>query len=237
MTNTIDVYGEALRDYYDRKNVAPLILYTNNNMDEAEEMPIDLFFRDSDEFPEQEQIALALCDGRVLDIGAGVGSHSLYLQGLGVDVTALELSEAACDIMETRGVKKVLNEDIFHYRGEKFDTLLFLMNGIGLVETIQGLNKLFEHVKTLLNPGGQLLFDSSDISYYYSAGKNKPNHYFGEINFQYEYKEQKGQPFGWLYIDQHELIKIGNQAGWVVQILDEDDHHQYLARMELKSSF
>lgn len=234
MKNTIDVYGEALRDYYHKKDVAPLLLYTNKNLNEPEEMPVDLFFRNPDEFPEQEQIALALCDGRVLDIGAGVGSHSLYLQSLGVDVTALELSKAACELMEIRGVKNVLNENIFDYQGEKFDTLLFLMNGIGLVETIQGLQKLFDHVKALLNPGGQLIFDSSDISYYYAAGKKKPQHYFGEINFQYEYKKQKGQPFGWLYIDQNELIKIGNQAGWVVQILDEDDHHQYLARMELK---
>lgn len=235
--NTIDVYGEALRDYYHKKGHAPLLLYTNHNMEDVEEMPIDLFFRGGDEFPEQEQIALALCDGRVLDIGAGVGSHSLYLQESGVDVTALELSHTACEIMKERGVKKVLNEDIFQYRGEKFDTLLFLMNGIGLAQTLEGLGKLFEHVKGLLNPGGQLLFDSSDISYYYEAGKKKPAHYFGEINFQYEYKEQKGQPFGWLYIDQQELIKIGNQAGWVVQTLDEDDHHQYLARMQLKTSF
>jgi hypothetical protein len=110
------------------------------------------------------------------------------------------------------------------------------MNGIGLVENINGLKRLFEHAKKLLKPGGQLLFDSSDINYYYPSEKDKPTHYYGEITFQYEYKGQKGKPFGWLYIDQNELIKIGNQAGWVVQILDEDHHYQYLARMELKTN-
>ena len=231
-----DIYGEALRDFYHKKAKKPLILYTNNNLLDPEEMPIDLFFRKPDEFPEQELIALALCDGKTLDIGAGVGSHTLYLQDVGFDVTALEISSNACSVMEKRGVKKVLNKNIFDFKGEdKFDTLLFLMNGIGLVQTIEGLKTLFDHVKNLLNPGGQLLFDSSDISYYYTGDAKKMDRYFGEITFQYEYKEQKGEPFGWLYIDQNKLIKLGNEAGWVVQILDEDHHHQYLARMELKS--
>lgn len=230
-----DVYGAALLDFYMGTEASPLLLYTNNSS-ASETMPVDLFFRDKDEFPEQELIALALCDGKVLDIGAGVGSHSLYLQEVGFDVTALELSTTACEIMEKRGVKQIVNENIFDYQDEKYDTLLFLMNGIGLVENINGLKRLFEHAKKLLKPRGQLLFDSSDINYYYPSEKDKPTHYYGEITFQYEYKGQKGRPFGWLYIDQNELIKIGNQAGWVVQILDEDHHYQYLARMELKTN-
>jgi len=231
-----DVYGEALHDYFNNQFTEELILHTNQT--ETEAMPVDLFFRDTDEFPDQELIALALCDGKVLDIGAGAGSHSLYLQEQGMDVTALEISSKACEIMKTRGVKSVIQEDIFRFNNEKYDTLLFLMNGIGLAESIEGLKRLFEHCKTLLNPGGQLLFDTSDIAYYYTEGIEKPtDHYYGEIRFQYEYKGQKGQPFGWIYIDQKELIKIGNAMGWVVQILDEDDHHQYLVRMELKTNF
>jgi SAM-dependent methyltransferase len=232
MKNNKDVYGADLMDYYTNTEAAPLILYTNDSK-HKEIMPVDLFFRGKDNFPEQELIALALCEGKVLDIGAGVGSHSLYLQEVGFDVTALELSSRACEIMKRRGVMKVVNDNIYNYESEKYDTLLFLMNGIGLVETIGGLERLFEHVKKLLKPGGQLLFDSSDINYYYKNEKDKPDHYYGEIRFQYEYKGQKGEPFGWLYIDQNELIKLGNKAGWVVQILDEDNHYQYLARMEI----
>ena len=230
-----DIYGEALSDYYNKKATKPLILYTNNNTDDPEEMPVELFFREPDDFPEQELIALALCDGKTLDVGAGVGSHTLYLQHVGLDVTALELSSQACSIMEKRGVKKIINKNIFNFKPEeKFDTLLLLMNGIGLVQTIAGLKTLFDHARNLLNPGGQLLFDSSDISYYYTNETEKMTSYFGEIMFQYEYKGQKSEPFGWLYIDQLELIKIGNECGWIVQILDEDDHFQYLARMEIK---
>lgn len=235
--NYPDVYGEALDDFYHGRFKEELILYTNDH--EQETMPVDLFFREADELPDQELIALALCDGKVLDVGAGAGSHSLYLQEKKMNVTALEISSKACEIMKLRGVKKIINKDIYLYTEEKFDTILFLMNGIGLAQTIEGLINLFNHCKTILNPGGQLLFDTSDIDYYYqSEGLLKPeNHYYGEIRFQYEYKGKKGQPFGWLYIDQEELIKIGHELGWVVQILDEDDHFQYLVRMELKTTF
>lgn len=232
----LDVYGEALYDFYHNQFTEDLLLHTNEV--ETETMPVELFFRDSTELPEQELIALALCDGKVLDVGAGAGCHTLYLQEIGMDVTALEISEKACEVMKLRGVKKIIQQDIFSYQDQQYDTLLFLMNGIGLAESIQGIRLLFDHCKKLLNPGGQLLFDSSDISYYYEEGAVKPSdRYYGEINFQYEYKGTKGQPFGWIYIDQQELIKIGNEMGWVVQILDEDDHHQYLVRMELRTSF
>lgn len=235
----IDVYGEALTDYFvDGNKASPLLLYTNEDYEDSEIMPIDIFFRGEDDFPEQELIALALCDGKVLDIGAGVGSHTLYLQENGMEVIALEQSTAACQIMSKRGVKNIINEDIFLYEKDQYDTLLLLMNGIGLVENVQGLKDFFEHSKKILKPGGQLLFDTSDISYYYLVGNKVPtDRYFGEVLFQYEYKNQRGNPFGWLYIDQKKLIEIGQEAGFVVQILDEDDHYQYLVRMELRSSF
>jgi len=232
-----DVYGEALTDYYHQRFEEELTLITNKS--EREAMPVDLFFREADELPDQELIALALCDGKVLDVGAGAGSHSLYLQEQGMDVTALELSTQACEIMRLRGVKKIVNEDIFEYQAEKFDTLLFLMNGIGLAQTLEGLKKLFEHCKTLLTPRGQLLFDTSDIDYYYSEGRiARPTEtYYGETQFQYEYKGRQGKPFGWIYVDQQTLIRLGNEAGWVVQILDEDEHFQYLVRMEQRLNF
>lgn len=227
-----DVYGAALHDYYYAKKRAPLILH--NNYGEDEEMPVDLFFREENDFPELEFIALSLCDGKVLDVGAGAGSHSLYLQKQGFDVTALEISTMACEIMKARGVKHIVNQDIFNYREEKFDTLLFLMNGIGLVETVGGLKQLLAHCKTILKQGGQLLFDSSDIAYLYEGHIPKGETYYGEVKFQYEYQNQIGDPFGWLYIDQDTLIKIAQKDGWVVQMLYEDENDQYLVRMSLR---
>lgn len=227
-----DIFGEALQDYFEKRFQSSLILH--NSYGDDEEMPLDIFFRDPEDFPELEFIALALCDGKVLDVGAGAGSHTLYLQEKGFDVTALELSPQACHIMKRRGVKKVLNCNIFNYVGGKYDTLLFLMNGIGLAENIEGLKKLLVQCKKLLKKGGQLIFDSSNIAYLYEEDLLRPDHYYGEVTFQYEYKEEQGTQFGWLYIDQESLIKIAQQSGWVVQILYEDENDQYLTRLSLK---
>ncbi|SEM93490.1 Ubiquinone/menaquinone biosynthesis C-methylase UbiE [bacterium A37T11] len=224
-----DVFGEALMDHFLQKPPEKLVLHTS--YDEDEEMPITEFFRSSDEMDELEDIALALCDGTVLDVGAGAGTHSLLLQEKGVTVTALEISSLACDVMKRRGVKDVNQADIFSYSGSRYDTLLFLMNGIGLAGSINGFVQLLRHCQILLKPNGQILFDSSDISYLYADGLPKPSGYFGEITYQYEYKGHKGAPFQWLYLDQETLISVAQTEGWVIQVVFEDENDQYLTRL------
>ncbi|WP_159637485.1 class I SAM-dependent methyltransferase [Sphingobacterium composti Ten et al. 2007 non Yoo et al. 2007] len=227
-----DVYGEALAEYFEKEELTvPLLLHSTYG--DIEEMPVEVFFRDAEDFPELEFIALSLCDGKVLDVGAGVGAHALYLQEKNFDVVALEISKTACNIMQQRGVQKIVQQNFFALANQEFDTLLFLMNGIGLAGTIDGFRKLLVHSKTLLSEKGQLLFDSSDISYLYDEYRiQRPEYYFGEIGYQYEFNGVKGEPFKWLYLDQETLIKVAHEEGWVVQILFEDENDQYLVRME-----
>lgn len=227
-----DVYGEALTDFHKLQEIqAPLLLHSSYG--DIEEMPIDIFFRDEDDFPELEIIALALCDGKTLDVGAGVGAHARYLQDKGFTVDALEISEKACAIMKERGVHNVVAKDFFALKDVQYDTLLFLMNGIGLAGTLAGFRDLLRFSKTLMTERGQLLFDSSNIAYLYEEFKIPlPESYLGEIQYQYEYKGEKGEPFQWVYLDQDALIKIANEENWVVQVLYEDENDQYLVRME-----
>lgn len=228
-----DVYGEALSDFFLQKDTLPLLLHASYG--DTEEMPLDIFFREEEDFPELEQIALSLCDGKVLDVGAGVGGHSLYLQERGFVVDALEISQIACNIMRQRGVQHVVCADFFAYTGSRYDTLLFLMNGIGIAGGLDGFRSLLEHSEMLLSENGQLLFDSSDIAYLYrDYDIAKPKGYYGEIGYRYEYNGNQGSLFKWLYIDQRTLIKIGHEMGWVVQVLYEDENDQYLVRMEVR---
>jgi SAM-dependent methyltransferase len=224
----MDVYGNALKDYYQTGKSETLWLH--NSYDEREEMPVDIFFRNNEEMPELEHEALKLCRGKILDIGAGVGSHSLYLQQLGKDVTAIDISSGAVEIMKQRGVKKAYVQDIFKLNST-YDTLLFLMNGIGLTGTLAGFTDFLAKAKTLLNPNGQLIFDSSDISYLYADGEKPLNQYFGEVNYCYEYKNIKGNWFNWLYIDQATLKHIATANGWQCEIIFDDGEDQYLARL------
>ncbi len=223
-----DIFGQALWAHF--KTTKPAKLFINNKYGPKEEMPLDVYFRGEEEMPDLELLALSKCRGRVLDIGAGVGSHALVLQQRGIDVTAMDISGKAVDIMLERGVKQAFEQDIYAYSGEKYDTLLLLMNGIGLTGNIQQLRVFLQHTKKLLKPGGQLLFDSSDIAYLYE-GHPPIGNYYGELWYQYACKGQKTDWFQWLYIDADTLIQVAAEEGWAIEILDEDDMDGYLARL------
>lgn len=227
----MDPFEHALRDFFDNQYQESLLLH--NSYGEPEEMPVEIFFRDPSEMPEIELYALSLCKGKVLDIGAGAGCHSLFLQDNGLDVTALEISKTAIDIISERGVRNVIHENVMTLRDVKFDTLLLLMNGIGLTGNLEGLTHFLNDAKNLLEPAGQLLFDSSDINYLYEEDIPLPAGYYGEISYQYEYNGVKGNWFNWIYIDQNKLAEIAQAAGWVVNIVYEDDMDHYLARLVL----
>jgi SAM-dependent methyltransferase len=165
----------------------------------------------------------------VLDIGAGAGSHALVLQQRGFDVTALEISALAADVMQARGVKKVVTADIFEYNDHKYDTLLLLMNGIGLTGTLSNLKTFLQHAKLLLNKGGQLLFDSSDIAYLYEGNLPDTGKYYGELSYQYQYSRQTTDWFPWLYVDEKTLTTIAKEAGYMdMEVLLEDEYQQYM---------
>ncbi len=224
----VDVLGQAIFDHYHK--LKPSTLWIHNQYGPKEEMPVDTFFRDADDMPDLELFAVNECKGKVLDIGAGAGSHALLLQDRGVDVTAIDISPLAVRVMQGRSVKKAFEADIYTYHPGKFDTLLLLMNGIGLAGDLDGLKKLLMHFKSLLNTGGQILFDTSDINYLYE-GKLPLDKYYGEIAYQYQYKQLKTDWFKWLYIDEQTLTVIANEVGFDVSVLVEDEYDQYLVRL------
>jgi len=229
----MDILGEALQDHFNTGTAETL--WVHNSYGEDEVMPVDLFFRDETEMPELELKALELCRGRVLDIGAGAGSHALILQQRNIAVTALDISTTAVAIMKKRGVTDAVEKNIFELElNDTYDTLLFMMNGIGVTGTIAGFKAFLKKAKTYLKPGGQLLFDSSDISYLYQEIQFPANAYFGEVAFAYEYKQKRGKWFKWVYIDQQTLKNVAAAAGWNSHIVMEDDNDQYLAQLTLK---
>lgn len=225
----MDVIGQAIYDYHYRLSPGKLLIH--NELGKPDEMPVDIYFRDEDEMPEMELMAMNLCQGKVLDIGAGAGSHALILQERDLDVTALEISPLASGVIRDRGVKKVINTNIFEYTFQQFNTLLLLMNGIGLSSNLDGIRTFLKHAKRLLLPGGQLIFDSSDVAYLYKKHKPPTHRYYGEINFRYEYKKQKTPWFSWLYIDQKTLKAIATSEGFLMEVLIVDDHDQFLVRL------
>lgn len=227
-----DVLGQALYDFY--AGAVHGKLWIHNKYGPKEEMPVQIYFRQEKEMPDLELIALQKCKGKVLDIGAGAGSHALLLQQQNADVTALEISPKATEVMKLRGVKTIVEQDIFEFKTAGFDTLLLLMNGIGLTGNIARLKEFLQHSKKLLNRNGQLIFDSSDVAYLYEGKPPETENYYGEIMYQYEYKRKKTDWFSWLYLSKKKLIQIAEEGGWDAEILFEDEFDQYLAKLVVR---
>ena len=236
MKKSKDPMGRAIADYY-HSGVADRLRVFSPMFDE-DEIPVDMLFRGYDGMSAIEQRALDEAHGKVLDVGAGAGCHSLVLQQRDMDVTAIDISPLSVDTMRKRGIRQVLEQDFFLHEG-RYDTILMLMNGIGIVGKINRLPQFFRHLDHLLAPGGQLLCDSSDISYVFEDEDGnieypESDNYYGELVYQMQYKDTVGDPFEWLYVDEKTLRKQAEACGYTAETIAEGDHYEYMMRITRK---
>ena len=230
-----DPMGAAIRDYQSKGKASRLRVLSS--MFDEDEMPVGHLFRTFNQMPRLEQKALSMAKGRVLDIGAGAGCHALALQERGLEVKAIDISPLSCEVMKERGVKNAECVNLFNPQLQgKYDTLLLLMNGTGIAGKLNRLPMLLNRLKELLAEGGQILIDSSDLKYIYEnedgsmdIDLNAP--YYGEVDYQMQYKNVKGEPFDWLYTDPMLLASISKQCGLNCEIVEEGENYDFLARL------
>ncbi|MEM7109749.1 MAG: class I SAM-dependent methyltransferase [Bacteroidota bacterium] len=221
-----DVFGTALKEYLIGNEDAHLTLH--NSYGDPEEMPVAVFFREEEDLTDLEKLALASCKGKTLDVGAGTGAISLIAQNY-LDITALEVSADACEVAALLGVQQIVQGDIWSYNDMRYDTLLLLMNGIGIVEKFNRLLPFLSHLRRLLKDGGQILLDSSDLTYLHPDFSSNPK--LGEVSYQYEYDGLKGNWFNWLYVDPNTLRETASKVGFTTDILLVNEEDQFLARL------
>jgi SAM-dependent methyltransferase len=232
-----DLFGKAILDY--QTHNSPEDLITETSISEADEMSVAYLFRSFAEMPQLEQKALQLAKGKVLDVGCGAGSHALYLQEKGFDVTAIDISANAIKACELRGMKKAKVQDIMQLEGDQYDTILLLMNGAGMCGRLKNLPNFLQKLKSLLTDTGQILVDSSDIIYMFDededGGKWIPTDvdYYGEVVFDITYKGEKENSFDWMYIDYNTLQNAAVANGFQCEVVLEGEHFDYLAKLTL----
>lgn len=230
-----DPMGLAIRDFFETGSNQPLRILSS--MFEEDEMPVPNLFRNEMNMPDIERQALKLCKGRTLDVGAGAGCHSLVLQQNNIDVTAIDISPNSVEIMRERGIKQAYYADFFTDDfGTEFDTILMLMNGMGIAGSLNRLPQLLERCAELMRTDGCILADSSDLRYVFEDENgnldwNAADGYYGEIDFQIIYGSCKGPTFNWLYVDFTSLQLAAKQAGLVAELIKKGKHYDYLARL------
>ena len=231
-----DIFGKALLDYLNNNFTENLTTYSS--IAGEDEMELSWLFRSFHEMPLIEQTALKSCKGSVLDIGCGAGNHALYLQNKNLRVKAIDISKGAIETCIRRGVKEAKTQSIWELKNQKFDTIIALMNGTGLCGKLENLDNFLIHLKSLLNKNGQILIDSSDIIYMYKDDSGElinpdNSNYYGEVNFEFKYKNEFSEKFDWLFIDFDKLKAHANNLQLKCEMIEEGYHYDYLAKLTL----
>ena len=232
-----DLMGRAIWDYYYQENSEDL--QTETSISELDDLPVSYLFRDYQEMNALEKKALDLSFGKVLDVGSGAGSHSLYLQNeRKLEVTALDISPKSIEICKARGVKNAICEDLLQFSEKNFDTVLLLMNGTGIFQSLEDIDQYLQKLKSLVAENGQILIDSTDILYMYDQDEEggvlvPATGYYGELDYYLHYKGESELPMKWLYLDFDTLENAAIANGFKIQKIEQLED-SYLAQLTLK---
>lgn len=234
-----DPMGAAIADFY-KNGVAGRLRVFSSLFDE-DEIPVEHLFREEDEMGSLELKALELSKGRILDVGAGAGCHALALQDRGLGVTAIDVSPLSVEVMTKSGVEDARLVNLYDEvaLSEKFDTILMLMNGSGIIGKVANVSQFFARIDQLLAESGQVLMDSSDLIYLFEdedggVDIDLAGDYYGEVDFMMQYKNIKGETFDWLYIDFETLAFHAAENGFEAELVMQGEHYDYLARLTRK---
>ena len=232
-----DLMGRAIWDYYYQENSEDL--QTETSISEMDDLPVSYLFRDYQDMNALEKKALDLSFGKVLDVGSGAGSHSLYLQNeRKLEVTALDISPKSIEICKARGVKNAICEDLLQFSEKNFDTVLLLMNGTGIFQSLEHIDQYLQKLKSLVAENGQILLDSTDILYMYDQDEDggvlvPATGYYGELDYYLHYKGESEEPMKWLYLDFDTLENAAIANGFKIQKIEQLED-SYLAQLTLK---
>ena len=232
-----DLMGRAIWDYYYQENSEDL--QTETSISELDDLPVSYLFRDYQEMNALEKKALDLSFGKVLDVGSGAGSHSLYLQNeRKLEVTALDISPKSIEVCKARGVKNAICEDLLQFSEKDFDTILLLMNGTGIFQSLEHIDQYLQKLKSLVAEKGQILIDSTDILYMYDQDEDggvlvPATGYYGELDYYLHYKGESELPMKWLYLDFDTLENAAIANGFKIQKIEQLED-SYLAQLTLK---
>jgi len=230
-----DPMGTAITDYYNTGKASKLRVFSS--MFDEDEIPVGHLFREFKDMSKLEQKALKLAQGKILDVGAGSGCHALALKTMNKDVAAIDISHLSVEVMRRRGIENVMLGNFFGLgKQQQYDTILLLMNGSGIIGTLNNLPIFFHKLTEVLSPDGFVLMDSSDLRYLFENEDGSYDidlnaEYYGEVDYYMKYKNITGDTFDWLYLDFETLSYYAEQSGFKTELVLEGSHYEYLCKI------
>ena len=231
---TKDVFGEAITSFLSKPSKKSIKV--QSKIGDGYEIPLPYLFRSYSDMPELEKLAIAQCKGHVLDVGAGAGAHSTHLITQGIKVHAIDVSEQAILLLKEKNIPSTCSDFFTLNAPEKFDTILMMMNGIGIVEKVNRFEDFFNTARTLLNKDGFIICDSADVSYLFEDENGEiwidiNSNYYGEVDFKMTFEATETDWFPWLFVDFNTLSLYAERSNFGCELIKQDDNSQFLAKL------
>jgi len=234
-----DAYGHEMLAYYNEKNSYEIIEREDGYIDISSGAPS--YFKEYKDWKKHEKAAVKLVKGKVLDVGAGVGRISLYLQHKGHDVTAIDNSSLAIKVCKLRGVKKAIvlpieNVDKLY---DKFDTVVMFGNNFGLFGGFKKAKILLKKLYDVTSDDVIIIAESNDphkttnkVHLAYQRYNVKHGRMPGQLRIRVRFQNYVGEWFDYLLVSKKEMEKILSGTGWKVRKYIDSQTSVYFAVIE-----
>ena len=239
MKENEDAYGQELFNFYINNEGAEIVERDDGFIEGTTNL--SLYFAPYEQWPTHQQEAMQFAHGRVLDIGAGAGRHSLHLQNQGLEVTAVDNSPKAVELCRLRGVNdaRLLPITKISRHIEPFDTIIMMGNNFGLFGNAQRAKRLLRRFHNLTFEGGTLIAETND-PYQTEDPDHLEYHEFnrqrgrmpGQLRLRVRYRKYKTPWMDYLIVSKDEMKEIVSDTGWIIDRFIDSDSSMYIVVLE-----
>ncbi|MFX1573881.1 MAG: methyltransferase domain-containing protein [Promethearchaeota archaeon] len=236
-----DAYGQEIWSYLKGRESYEIIERDDGFIDISGVVPPG-YFKDYEEWPTYQKMAIKYVKGRVLDVGAGAGRVSLYLQKKGFEVLAIDNSPLAIEVCKERGVKntKILAfKDIDQLNEDIFDSIVLFGNNFGLFGNFHDGKAILKKLNSLTNNNSIIIAESNDpyktadpVHLNYQELKRKEGKMPGQIKIRARFRNYIGNWFEYLLVSKEEMTEFFKGTGWTVREFIESESSRYIGIME-----
>lgn len=241
-----DAYGQLLVAALEGDEVVEIV-ERDDGFISASVMGPKLYLAPFRRWPSHHRRAMRNARGRVLDVGAGAGRVSLYLQDRGRDVVAIDNSPGAIEVCRRRGVReaRLLAFGSVDESLGTFNTIVLLGNNFGLFGSPTKAKQLLRRLHRMTGDDARIIVESRDVER--GRGADAPWHRRyrqrnvargrlpGQIRIRVRFRDVVGPWMNYPMVSPDELRKILAGTRWyVAQVFGSDD--TYVAIVEKTSS-